>query len=99
MSDKAANEKLDKVIKRLDILTVISLARSGLSRKDIAGALKVSEKTIERLISVAKIKKVTGVKVLTPKQAVDILQLNNLSRTLKNEEEKEKLIKLIKLIS
>lgn len=43
--------------------------------------------------SVTKIKKVTGIEVLTPKQAVDILQLNNLSRTSKDEESWEKLTK------
>jgi transposase len=63
MSDKASGEKLDKIIKRLDILTVILLARSGLSRKEIAGALGVSEKTIERLIPVSKIKRAKGKKI------------------------------------
>ena len=42
------SEKLDKIIKRLDILTVILLAQAGLKRKEIAEALGVSEKTIER---------------------------------------------------
>jgi plasmid maintenance system antidote protein VapI len=63
MSDKALGEKLDKIIKRLDILTVILLAKSGLSRKEIAEALGVSEKTIERLIPVSKIKKAKGKKI------------------------------------
>jgi len=56
MTDKAFDERLDKIIKRLDILTVTLLARSGLSRREIAEALGVSEKTIERLIPVSKIK-------------------------------------------
>jgi transposase len=63
MSDKASGEKLDKIVKRLDILTVILLARSGLPRKEIAEALGVSEKTIERLIPVSKIKRVKGKKI------------------------------------
>ena len=50
------SEKLDKIIKRLDILTVILLAQAGLKRKEIAEALGVSEKTIERLIPISKIK-------------------------------------------
>lgn len=50
------SEKLDKIIKRLDILTVILLAQAGLKRKEIADALGVSEKTIERLIPISKIK-------------------------------------------
>lgn len=56
MSEKSTNERLDKIIKRLDIITVILLVKSGLTRKEIAEILEVSEKTIERLISVSKIK-------------------------------------------
>lgn len=56
MSDKFLNERLDKIVKRLDLITVILLVRSGLTRKEIAEALEVSEKTIERLIPVSKIK-------------------------------------------
>lgn len=56
MSDKVLNERLDKIIKRLDIISVVLLAKSGLTRKAIAEALGVSEKTIERLIPVSKIK-------------------------------------------
>jgi hypothetical protein len=56
MNDKDSNEKLDKIIKRLDIITVILLTKSGLKRKEIAETLSVSEKTIERLIPVSKIK-------------------------------------------
>jgi len=63
MTDKAFEERLDKIIKRLDILTVVLLARSGLSRKEIAEALRVSEKTIERLIPVSKIKRAKGKKI------------------------------------
>lgn len=56
MSGKISNDKLDRVIKRLDMITVILLVRSGLKRKEIAEALGVSEKTIERLVPVSKIK-------------------------------------------
>jgi transposase len=56
MSEKISNDRLDRIIKRLDIITVILLVRSGLKRKEIAEALGVSEKTIGRLIPVSKIK-------------------------------------------
>jgi hypothetical protein len=56
MSEKITSEKLDRIIKRLDIITVILLAQSGMKRTDIAVALGVSEKTIERLIPISKIK-------------------------------------------
>ena len=56
MSSKTTDEKLDKVIKKLDIIIVILLAKSGLTRKEIADALGVSEKTIGRLIPVSKIR-------------------------------------------
>ena len=51
-----SKDKLDKIIKRLDIISVVLLVRSGLKRKEIAEALGVSEKTIERLVPVSKIK-------------------------------------------
>lgn len=57
MSDKSTNERLDKIIKRLDIITVILMAQSGMRRKEIADALDVSEKTIERLIPVSRLKR------------------------------------------
>jgi transposase len=56
MSEKVSKDKLDKIIKRLDVISVILLVRSGLKRKEIAEALGVSEKTIERLVPVSKIK-------------------------------------------
>jgi len=56
MSEKKSNERLDKIIKKLDIITVILLVKSGLTRKEIAAVMGVSEKTIERLIPVSKIK-------------------------------------------
>jgi len=56
MSEKVSKGKLDKIIKRLDIISVVLLVRSGMKRKEIAEALGVSEKTIERLVPVSKIK-------------------------------------------
>ena len=56
MSEKASDERLDKIVKRLDIVTVILLVKTGLTRKEIAEVLGVSEKTIERLIPISKIK-------------------------------------------
>jgi len=49
------NRKLDEIMKRLDILTVIQLAKSGLTRKEVAEVLGVSEKTIERMLPFAKL--------------------------------------------
>jgi transposase len=63
MSDKGTGQKLDKIVKRLDIITVILLVQSGLTRKEIAEALGVSEKTIGRLIPVSKIKGTKGKKI------------------------------------
>ena len=71
MNEKATNERLDKIIKRLDIITVILLVKSGLTRKEIAEALGVSEKTIERLIPVSKLKGTKGKKIETkPEETV-----------------------------
>jgi DNA-binding transcriptional regulator LsrR (DeoR family) len=55
MSEKTANNKLDEVLKKLDILVVVQLANSGLTRKEIAVVLGVSEKTIERMLPFAKL--------------------------------------------
>lgn len=72
MSEKANNERLDKIIKRLDIITVILLVKSGLKRKEIAEALGVSEKTIERLIPVSKIKGTkTKIEEAEPEQVIE----------------------------
>jgi transposase len=49
------DEKIGKVIKRLDIIAVVLLAESGLSRKEIAEILGVSEKTIERMLPFGKL--------------------------------------------
>ena len=52
------NEKQYKeLIKKLDTLIAIELAKSGLTRKEVAEALDTSEKTIERMFPFNKLKK------------------------------------------
>lgn len=48
--------EIKQIIRRLDMITVILLSKSGLTRKEIAGALGVSEKTIERMLPFEKLK-------------------------------------------
>jgi DNA-binding NarL/FixJ family response regulator len=55
-ANKDLGNKLRYITKRLDMITVILLAKSGLTRKEIAGVLGVSEKTIERMLPFEKIK-------------------------------------------
>ena len=54
--DKSLGKRLDKIAKRLDMIVVILLARSGLNRKQIADILGISEKTIERMLPFREIK-------------------------------------------
>lgn len=54
---RSSSLKPDDILKRLDILTVIMLARSGLTRKEVAEVLEVSEKTIERMLPFEKLKR------------------------------------------
>jgi DNA-binding NarL/FixJ family response regulator len=61
MSERTS-KKLDEVLKKLDILVVVQLANSGLTRKEIAEVLKVSEKTIERMLPFAKLGQKRGKK-------------------------------------
>lgn len=56
MSEKTANKRLDEVLRKLDILIIVHLANSGLTRKEIAGVLGVSEDTIERMLPFRKLK-------------------------------------------
>ena len=51
-----ANGKLESITKKIDILIVIELAKFGLTRKEVAEVLEVSEKTIERMVPFEKIK-------------------------------------------
>jgi DNA-directed RNA polymerase specialized sigma subunit len=50
------NEKLSQLNKKLDIVVVVLLAKSGLTRKEIADVLKVSEDTVERMLPFKKLK-------------------------------------------
>jgi len=56
MTAKTADEKLVKIMKRLDILTVVLLARSGLTLKETSKVLGISEDTIERMLPFKKLK-------------------------------------------
>ena len=55
--DQNVKKEIDQILKKLDILIVIQLANSGLTRKEIADVLKVSEKTIQRMLPFGKLKK------------------------------------------
>jgi DNA-binding transcriptional regulator LsrR (DeoR family) len=55
-ANKDLGKKLGYIAKRLDMITVILLAKSGLTRKEIADVLGVSEKTIERMLPFEKLK-------------------------------------------
>jgi transposase len=59
-NNKGIEDRLDKIIRKLDIITIVLLANSGVKKKDIAIALGVSEDTIERLIKISKLKPVKG---------------------------------------
>lgn len=54
--EKSLGKRLDKIAKRLDMIVVILLARSGVNRKEIADILGMSEKTIERMLPFRQIK-------------------------------------------
>lgn len=56
-ANKNLNEKLRYITKRLDMILVILLAKSGLKRKEVADVLEVSEKTIERMLPFEKLKR------------------------------------------
>jgi DNA-binding NarL/FixJ family response regulator len=54
-SDSPERERSD-ILRRLDMLLIIQLAKSGLTLKEISKALNVSEDTIERMLPFKKIK-------------------------------------------
>jgi len=54
--DESLGKRLDKIARRLDMIVVILLARSGLNRKEIADIIGVSEKTIERMLPFRQIR-------------------------------------------
>jgi orotate phosphoribosyltransferase-like protein len=56
MSEGTAKRILDEVSKKLDILIVVQLAKSGLTLKEIAKVLNISEDTIERMLPFRKLK-------------------------------------------
>lgn len=51
-----SNPQLDRISKKLDTLIVIELIKCGLTRKEIADVLEVSEDTVERMLPFRKIK-------------------------------------------
>jgi DNA-binding NarL/FixJ family response regulator len=53
-SDSDRTQK--QILRRLDVLVVIHLAKSGLTLKEIADVLEVSEDTIERMLPFKKLK-------------------------------------------
>ena len=55
-NDESFKRKLDKIIKRLDMILVVLLAKSGLKLNEIADILGISERTIQRMIPFRKIK-------------------------------------------
>jgi len=55
-NDESFKRKLDKIIKRLDMILVVLLAKSGLKLNEIAEILGISERTIRRMLPFRKIK-------------------------------------------
>jgi len=56
MSERTTTKKLDEVLRKLDILAVVQLAKSGLTLKETAKVLGISEDTIERMLPFKKLK-------------------------------------------
>jgi len=54
--EKSLGKRLDKIAKRLDMIIVILLARSGLKLSEIAGILEISERTIQNWLPFRQIK-------------------------------------------
>ncbi|MEM2293472.1 MAG: ECF-type sigma factor [Candidatus Aenigmatarchaeota archaeon] len=52
------DQKIEEIIRKLDITVVILLAWAGLKRKEVAKVLGVSEKTIERMLPFQKLKRI-----------------------------------------
>lgn len=55
-TDSGIGKKLDKIGKRLDMIIIILLARSGLSQKEIADIIGISERTIRNMLPFRQIK-------------------------------------------
>jgi DNA-binding NarL/FixJ family response regulator len=60
LQSKNINSNLEKITKKIDMLLIIELARSGLSLKETANVLQVSEDTIERMLPFKKLKPKLG---------------------------------------
>ena len=56
MSERTTNKKLDEMLRKMDILIIVQLIKSGLTLKEIAKVLGVSEDTIERMLPFRKLK-------------------------------------------
>jgi DNA-binding NarL/FixJ family response regulator len=56
MKDSDSSRKLNDILRRLDVLVIIQLANSGLTLKEIASTLHISEDTIERMLPFKKLK-------------------------------------------
>jgi len=54
--EKNVEEKLDKIAKRLDMILVILLARSGVNQAKIAEILGITERTIRNWLPFRQIK-------------------------------------------
>lgn len=54
--DKNIGETLDKIAKRLDMILVILLAKSGVNQSDIAKIIGTTERTIRRWLPFRQIK-------------------------------------------
>jgi DNA-directed RNA polymerase specialized sigma subunit len=54
MSD--SDRKLGEILRRLDVLVIIQLAKSGLTLKETAKVLDISEDTIERILPFKRLK-------------------------------------------
>jgi len=54
--EKSLGKRLDKIAKRLDMIIVILLARSGLKLSEIADILEISERTIQNWLPFRQIK-------------------------------------------
>jgi len=50
------NRKLESLDRKADLVIVIELAKCGLTRKEVADVLEVSEDTIERMLPFGRIK-------------------------------------------
>ena len=66
-------EKLDLLLKKIDILLIVELTKSGLNKKQVAKVLKISDNTIDKILPYSELKK--------------NLKLNNKNNEGKNAEE------------